>query len=52
MATGEPAPLLYSNMGMLAVLPNGSLAAAWQVRHDREVIKMSYKSCHMFAAKL
>ncbi len=25
-------PLLYSHMGMLTVLPNGSLAAAWQVR--------------------
>lgn len=31
-ATAEPAPLLYSHMGMLTVLPNASLAAAWQVR--------------------
>jgi len=26
------APLLYSHMGMLQVLPNGTLAAAWQAR--------------------
>ena len=30
-ATSQPKPLLYSHMGMLATLPNGSLAAAWQV---------------------
>ena len=30
-AGAQPA-LLYSHMGMLAVLPNGTLAAAWQVR--------------------
>lgn len=28
----EFGPLQYSHMGMLASLPNGSLAAAWQVR--------------------
>ena len=30
-STGARPALLYSHMGMLAVLPNGTLAAAWQV---------------------
>ena len=30
-AAVQPGALLYSHMGMLATLPNGSLAAAWQV---------------------
>jgi hypothetical protein len=29
----SPADLQYTHMGMLAVLPNGSLAAMWQVIH-------------------
>ena len=31
-STGAQPPLLYSHMGMLAVLPDGTLAAAWQAR--------------------
>lgn len=31
-STGAQPALLYSHMGMLAVLPNGTLAAAWQAR--------------------